>query len=103
MALRTPRRGRGFRRLEPNGWRNVCEVRGSGAVCWFGETKLVLRCESLGHREMARGFSPRKGGFVQWQIDIFVGKAPDVLAAGLIAGGDALSCLWAIGLFSGSI
>ena len=38
---------------------------------------------------------------MQRQFDIFVGEAPDVLAAGLIAGGYTLSGLWAIGLFIG--
>jgi hypothetical protein len=45
--------------------------------------------------------SNRIGGAVQRQFDIFVGEAPDVLAAGLIAGGYALSALWAIEPFIG--
>jgi hypothetical protein len=55
-------RERGFRRLERNGWRNVCDVRGLGAVCRFGETKPVLRCKSSGRYRVSRaGFQPDRG------------------------------------------
>ena len=63
-------RERGFRRLERNGWRNVCEVRGSGAVCRFDETKPVLRCKSSGRYRVSRaGFQPDRGA-AQRQFDI---------------------------------
>jgi hypothetical protein len=49
-------------RLERNGWRNVCEMRGSGAVWRFGETKPVLRCKSSGRYRVSRaGFQPDRG------------------------------------------
>ncbi len=63
ICRRTPEldapRERGFRRLERNGWRNVCELRGLGAVWRFGERKPVLRCKSSGRYRVSRaGFQP---------------------------------------------